>query len=101
MDNSACHECRSIAEEIAAAYADLWVSSDRRFQDARIATYKMIGGTAEDFTRAEEIPPFCLSVTWNSGAKDLIRCTDAGLDSATILCRTRDANAQRTVSPQF
>jgi len=55
MDNSACHECRSIAEEIAAAYADLWVSSDRRFKDAWIATYKMIGGTEEDFTRAEEI----------------------------------------------
>jgi len=52
MDNSACHECRSIAEEIAAAYADLWVSSDRRFKDAWIATYKMIGGTE----RAASLP---------------------------------------------
>ena len=55
MGRPACQECEIIAQEIAAAYADAWASSDQKFKDAWIAAYKMIGGTEEDAARAEEI----------------------------------------------
>jgi len=55
MGSTTCQECHSIAEELAAAYADLWASSDQAFKEAWIATYKMIGGTEDDAERAEEI----------------------------------------------
>jgi len=55
MDNPACQECQIIAEEIAAAFAEAWESSDHKFKDAWIATHKMIAGTEEDAVRAEEI----------------------------------------------
>src|SRR6266404_707961 len=55
MDHPLCQECQSIAEEIAAAFADAWESSDHKFKDAWIAARKMIGGTEEDAARAEEI----------------------------------------------
>jgi hypothetical protein len=55
MGSRACQQCRIIAEEIAAVYADSWASSDQKFKDAWIAIYKMIGGTEEDAARAEEI----------------------------------------------
>ena len=54
MDHPSCPECQSIAEEIAAAFADAW-ESDHNFKDAWIATRKMIGGTEDDAARAEEI----------------------------------------------
>jgi hypothetical protein len=55
MDDPTCQECQSIAEAIAAAFADTWESSDHKFKDAWIATRKMIGGTEEDAARAEDI----------------------------------------------
>lgn len=55
MGSPVCHECEMIAREIATAYADAWASSYRKFKDAWIATYKMIGGTEEDAAHAEEI----------------------------------------------
>jgi hypothetical protein len=55
MEHPPCQECQSIAEEIAAAFADAWESSGHKFKDAWIATHKMIGGTEEDAARAEEI----------------------------------------------
>ena len=62
MDNrAACQECLAIARELDEVYADAWISGDQAFREAWIATYQLIGGTEEDFTRAEEMAPFPVS----------------------------------------
>lgn len=50
-----CAECREIAEAIQTAYAEAWNSGTPEFRDTWQAVYRMIGGTEEDFERAEAL----------------------------------------------
>jgi hypothetical protein len=62
MDNRpACQECLAIARVLHEVYADAWISGDQAFREAWIATYQLIGGTEEDFTRAEGMALFPVS----------------------------------------
>jgi hypothetical protein len=62
MDNRpASQECLAVARELDEVSADAWISGDQAFREAWIATYRLIGGTKEDFTGAEEMAPFPVS----------------------------------------
>jgi hypothetical protein len=56
-DFVSCQECEAIVQELRDAYADAWSFSGQESKDAWVATYKMIGGTEEDATRAEDLAP--------------------------------------------
>jgi hypothetical protein len=51
----ACDECLKIREELRGAVADAWLSADQKTKDARVAMYRMIGGTEADAERAEQL----------------------------------------------
>jgi hypothetical protein len=55
MKTQRCGECYAIAREIADAYAEAWLSADDKFKAAWIARNRLIGGTEDDFLRAEEL----------------------------------------------
>lgn len=50
-----CPECCEIAEEVQTAYAEAWASATPELRRAWQAVYRMIGGTEEDFERAEAL----------------------------------------------
>ncbi len=55
MNNFACNECLAIAQELHAAYHEMF--SDHELRDAWLAGNKLMGGTDEDVLRAEELFP--------------------------------------------
>lgn len=58
-DRAECDECRAIAEELSAAYAEVWMSITPEVRDAMLAARRavlgMVGGAEEDAERAEEV----------------------------------------------
>ena len=55
MNARQCDQCRAILRDLDEAYSDAWTSAAQEFQDAWVATYRMIGGAEQDAARAEEL----------------------------------------------
>jgi hypothetical protein len=72
MKTLSCAECRSIAREMAEAYAEAWHSGGDRFRTVLAARNGLFGGTEEDVVRAEEAFAQAPSVG-SAGIRDAIR----------------------------